>query len=57
MDACATLFDAVKDQQEHFEQVVHSALEKGLIELGSQVYDLEWANLSVRIDEPAAKAA
>jgi len=53
----ATLFDAIKSQEQHFKLVLHSAIQKALIDLGSQVYELEWANAAVRVEFSKAKAA
>jgi hypothetical protein len=50
-----TLFDALKGQESHFENVVRGAIEAALIDLGDQIYALDWANTSVCMEH--AKAA
>jgi hypothetical protein len=50
-----TLFDALTGQESHFDNVVQAAITTALVDLGDQVYALDWANLSLYL-EPAKVA-
>jgi hypothetical protein len=52
-----TLYSAIKDHEGQFEKVVFDAIEKGLSELGSDIYKLDWACIGASVKNPAAQAA
>jgi hypothetical protein len=52
-----TLYDAIRDHESHFQQVVYKAVELGLINLGEQIHNLDWANVSMSVPVTAVEAA
>jgi hypothetical protein len=52
-----TLYSAIKDHEGQFEKVVLEGMEKGLIELGSDIYKLDWACIAASAKSSATKAA
>lgn len=52
-----TLHGVIRDYEGHFQEVVYKAVESALIDLGDQIYSLDWANVSVSMRAAASKAA
>lgn len=55
-EGSVTLYDAIKGQEEHFQEVVLKGISAELAALGDRIYDLEWANIAVAAQEQAKAA-
>jgi hypothetical protein len=52
-----TLYGSFAGHEEHLAQVVHAAIYQALIDLGDEIYMLDWANVSTGAQAETAEAA